>query len=302
MSGSSWLAVSATLSQSILAIKNAGAIGNRSSGTFWAGVVLCVGLPSGKCGGNVVADYLWWRFQSQDGRSAACRPSDHCDRQSFSGLRGFHGYARGDYRGNRRGFFRSNAASSVGEVPSLPKDERLGSIVWDQTLRPIVNLVEEVAVRRPPQISFTLLSSVEPPERVEFVSDKPSSNLQNKERARNCQTTTFSLSCSHGQARSPEAMFPPIREPWLRCISGPTGCPPSGLPRSLREAHVSSSTRRPTFGDGEYYFEQANIIRSVRDAKERYVMVELGGGNGPRAVDAALILGKLRPKFVPSWS
>ena len=32
-----------------------------------------------------------------------------------------------------------------GDVPSPPKDERLGSIVWDQTLQPIVNLVREVA-------------------------------------------------------------------------------------------------------------------------------------------------------------
>ena len=31
------------------------------------------------------------------------------------------------------------------EVPSPPKDERLRSIVWDQTMRPIVNLVREVA-------------------------------------------------------------------------------------------------------------------------------------------------------------
>ena len=72
------------------------------------------GLPSGKCRGNVVADYLWWRFKSQDGRSAACRPSDHRDRESLSGLRGFHGYARSDNRGNRRSIFRSNAASTVG--------------------------------------------------------------------------------------------------------------------------------------------------------------------------------------------
>ena len=35
------------------------------------------------------------------------------------------------------------------------------------------------------------------------------------------------------------------------------------------------------------------------DAKERYVMVELGGGNGPRAVDAALILRKLKPEARP---
>ena len=67
----------------------------------------------------------------------------------------------------------------------------------------------------------------------------------------------------------------------------------------LEEGPRFESTRRPTFGDGEYYFEQANIIRSVRDAKERYVMVELGGGNGPRAVDTALILGKLRPQIRP---
>lgn len=61
----------------------------------------------------------------------------------------------------------------------------------------------------------------------------------------------------------------------------------------------SESTRRPVFGDGESYFEQANIIRSVLAARHRYVMVELGGGNGPRAVDSALVLQKLRPELRP---
>jgi FkbM family methyltransferase len=33
-----------------------------------------------------------------------------------------------------------------GEVPSPPQDERLGALVWDQTLQPIVNLVRQVTV------------------------------------------------------------------------------------------------------------------------------------------------------------
>jgi hypothetical protein len=35
----------------------------------------------------------------------------------------------------------------AGEVPPPPHDERLGSIVWDQTLQPIVDLVGEVTAR-----------------------------------------------------------------------------------------------------------------------------------------------------------
>lgn len=60
-----------------------------------------------------------------------------------------------------------------------------------------------------------------------------------------------------------------------------------------------AATRRPVFGDGEFYFEQVNIIRSVLGATDRYILVELGGGIGPRAVDAGLALQKLRPDIKP---
>jgi hypothetical protein len=62
-------------------------------------------------------------------------------------------------------------------------------------------------------------------------------------------------------------------------------------------------TRRPTFGDGESFFEHANIMRSIlRDRPsqhDRFIVVELGGGNGPRAVDSALALRQLRPDLKP---
>ena len=74
---------------------------------------------------------------------------------------------------------------------------------------------------------------------------------------------------------------------------------PERIAEVLQQNPRLESTYRPKFGDGEYYFEQANIIRSVVDAKERYVMVELGGGNGPRAVDSALILKTLKPHIRP---
>ena len=63
------------------------------------------------------------------------------------------------------------------------------------------------------------------------------------------------------------------------------------------------TTRAPTFGDGELFFEQANIARSIlcdRPADhDRFIVVELGGGNGPRAVDCALALRQLRPHLKP---
>ena len=62
-------------------------------------------------------------------------------------------------------------------------------------------------------------------------------------------------------------------------------------------------TKRPSFGDGESFFEHANIVRSIlRDRPsndDRFIVVELGGGNGPRAVDSALALRQLRPELKP---
>src|SRR4051794_8145544 len=62
-------------------------------------------------------------------------------------------------------------------------------------------------------------------------------------------------------------------------------------------------TRRPTFRDGESFFEQANIVRSILrnrpSCQDRFIVVELGGGHSPRAVDSALALRRLRPDLKP---
>jgi hypothetical protein len=60
-----------------------------------------------------------------------------------------------------------------------------------------------------------------------------------------------------------------------------------------------TKSRYPQWGDGEAFFEQANIMRSVVNAEDCYVMVEVGGGNGPRAVDSALALRQIRPDLNP---
>jgi hypothetical protein len=57
-------------------------------------------------------------------------------------------------------------------------------------------------------------------------------------------------------------------------------------------------TTRPKPGT-DAYFEQANIVRSISAAVERYTLMEVGGGVGPRAVDCALLIRKLRPEIKP---
>ena len=51
----------------------------------------------------------------------------------------------------------------------------------------------------------------------------------------------------------------------------------------------------PGIEAGEAFMEMAAVLRSVRAAKGRYVMVELGGGYGARAVDAAVALRTINP-------
>jgi hypothetical protein len=74
-------------------------------------------------------------------------------------------------------------------------------------------------------------------------------------------------------------------------------------PKELIEAALAGprhvETARPRVIDGEPYFEWCNVIRSVVQARGRYVMVELGGGYGARAVDCAVALRRLNP--VPSF-
>lgn len=59
----------------------------------------------------------------------------------------------------------------------------------------------------------------------------------------------------------------------------------------------------PAFCNGEMFFEQANIARSILlqrpTGHDRFIVVELGGGYGPRAVDSALALRQLRPDLTP---
>ena len=183
-----------------------------------------------------------------------------------------------------------------GEVPSLPMDERLGSIVWDQTLQPIVDLVAEVAARHAPPRIVHALSSVEVEPQL---SSNPSNDLQGQGDGSKLSNDELLTLVPPWSGDVPRGYVPTFTGAmvavhfWAHWLSA------DRIAEVLEEGPRFESTRRPTFGDGEYYFEQANIIRSVRDAKERYVMVELGGGNGPRAVDAALILGKLRPQIRP---
>jgi hypothetical protein len=58
-------------------------------------------------------------------------------------------------------------------------------------------------------------------------------------------------------------------------------------------------TSRPRVTDGEMYFETCNVVRSVLAARDRFVMVELGGGYAARAVDCAVALRSANP--VPAF-
>ena len=51
----------------------------------------------------------------------------------------------------------------------------------------------------------------------------------------------------------------------------------------------------PEVAQGEAFFEIAAVLRSVRTARDRYVMIELGGGYAARAVDALVALRQLNP-------
>jgi hypothetical protein len=70
-------------------------------------------------------------------------------------------------------------------------------------------------------------------------------------------------------------------------------------PRELLEAALAQpreiATACPRVTDGETYFETCNVVRSVLAARDRYVMVELGGGYAARAVDCAMALQRLNP-------
>ena len=63
----------------------------------------------------------------------------------------------------------------------------------------------------------------------------------------------------------------------------------------IRAGSYQASTRLPEFSDGEAYFEWIDLLAAVRAARERFVMVELGGGYGSRSVDAHAALMRLNP-------
>jgi hypothetical protein len=55
------------------------------------------------------------------------------------------------------------------------------------------------------------------------------------------------------------------------------------------------SIRLPTVDDGEPFLEFAAIYKAVRVARERFVMVKLGGGYAAHSVDAQQTLQDLNP-------
>jgi len=77
--------------------------------------------------------------------------------------------------------------------------------------------------------------------------------------------------------------------------------PPGGgdFPEAQPARHVE--TELLTVEPGEKFFEIADIVQTVRSAREKYTMIELGGGWAPRCVDAHRALESLNPiprKFV----
>ncbi|MBT3534997.1 MAG: hypothetical protein HN478_14030 [Rhodospirillaceae bacterium] len=64
---------------------------------------------------------------------------------------------------------------------------------------------------------------------------------------------------------------------------------------------AANLTPAPTFDDGEVFFEQAAIHKAVMEARDKFVMFELGGGYAARTVDAHAALQQHNPmpnKFV----
>ena len=62
-----------------------------------------------------------------------------------------------------------------------------------------------------------------------------------------------------------------------------------------RGGDYDAVTRLPEVGDGERYFEWVNAVEAAREARDRFVLVEAGGGFGARSVDAHAALGVLNP-------
>ena len=58
---------------------------------------------------------------------------------------------------------------------------------------------------------------------------------------------------------------------------------------------MNNSTPPPGFDDGEVFFEQAAIHEAVMAARDKFIMVELGGGYAARTVDAHAALQRHNP-------
>ncbi len=71
--------------------------------------------------------------------------------------------------------------------------------------------------------------------------------------------------------------------------------PPGGgdFPEPEPARYVETTPR--TVENGEYFFEAADIVQTVQTARDRYTMIELGGGWAPRCVDAHRALDALSP-------
>ncbi|MBT4690611.1 MAG: hypothetical protein HOK21_20835 [Rhodospirillaceae bacterium] len=68
-------------------------------------------------------------------------------------------------------------------------------------------------------------------------------------------------------------------------------------PSNIEQSNGESTTvvHPPKVTDGETFFEFAAINKAILEAKERFVMLELGGGYAARSVDAHRLLQTLNP-------
>lgn len=70
---------------------------------------------------------------------------------------------------------------------------------------------------------------------------------------------------------------------------------PSNVQLNAKGVGHPVATEAPTVSDGEAFFEFASIEAAVSAARDRFIMVELGGGFGARTVDAHAALQRLNP-------
>jgi hypothetical protein len=181
-----------------------------------------------------------------------------------------------------------------GQTPSPDPDKVVDALTWDHTLRPIVDLVRATSKRQRPEFG-----EEEPGQTFAEGAHKSSIQIHLIGDEQHPSNDDFLAIVTPWSGRAPRGYIPTFTGAMVAAPFWAHWLSDSRLAEVLSDGPRSETTRRPTFGDGEYYFEQANIIRSVVCAGDNYVMVELGGGNGPRAVDAALVLRTLKPHIRP---